>query len=199
MKQAFGLVRRLWGVFYLENKITDVQTSLKTSDQHEAQRILQAHNESECQPHFNLSLARAYLNGADPKPATRTGQEVMENIVAKKTDETRRRWEVAFKNRNFDCIRNLCVAETWAVKLLGIAEHDIQILMAVGRLTPLGDPVPNAPKWFAAVEMIRLAADQDWLHKATKDVSKYWQNKRERHMSRQPSNLWADVRCQSAE
>jgi hypothetical protein len=36
----------------------------------------------------------------------------MENIVAKKTDDTRRRWEVAVKDRNFDCIRNLAVAET---------------------------------------------------------------------------------------
>jgi hypothetical protein len=112
MKQAFGLVRRPWGVFYLKNKITGEQKSLKTSDKHEAQRILQAHNESESQPHFNLSLARVYLNGADPKLATRTWQEVMENIVAKKTDETRRRWEVAIKDRNFDCIRNLRVAET---------------------------------------------------------------------------------------
>ena len=49
-----------------------------------------------------------------------------------------------------------------------------------GKLTPLGDPAPNAPKWFAAVEMIRLAADQDWLHKATKEISKYWRHKRER-------------------
>ena len=45
----------------------------------------------------------------------------------------------------------LDVAET--AKLLGFAVHDIQILMAVGKLTPLGDPAPNAPKWFAAVEM----------------------------------------------
>jgi hypothetical protein len=112
MKQVFGLVRRPWGVFYLKNKITGEQKSLKTSDKHEAQRILQAHNESECQPHFNLSLARVYLNGADPKLATRTWQEVMENIVARKRDETRRRWEVAIKDRNFDCIRNLRVAET---------------------------------------------------------------------------------------
>ncbi|MBU6401922.1 MAG: tyrosine-type recombinase/integrase [Verrucomicrobia bacterium] len=112
MKQAFGLVRRPWGVFYLKNKITGEQKSLKTSDRHEAQRLLQAHNESESQPHFNLSLARVYLNGADPKLGTRTWQEVMENIVAKKTEETRRRWEVAIKDRNFDCIRNLPVAET---------------------------------------------------------------------------------------
>jgi hypothetical protein len=27
--------------------------------------------------------------------------------------------------------------------------------MAVGKLTPLGDPAPNASKLFAAVEMIR--------------------------------------------
>jgi len=65
-------------------------------------------------------------------------------------------------------------------KLLGFAEHDIQILMAVGKLTPLGDPAPNAPKWFAAVGMIQLAADPDWLHKATKEVAKYWRQKRER-------------------
>jgi hypothetical protein len=65
-------------------------------------------------------------------------------------------------------------------KLLGFAVSDIQVLMAVGKLTPLGDPAPNAPKWFAAVEMIRLAADQDWLHKATKEITKHWRNKRER-------------------
>ncbi len=112
MKQVFGLIRRPWGVYYLKNKTTGEQTSLKTKDKPEAQRILQAHNESESQPHFNLSLARVYLNGADPKLATRTWQEVMENIVAKKEDETRRRWDVAIKDKNFDCIRDLPVAET---------------------------------------------------------------------------------------
>src|SRR5450755_434929 len=65
-------------------------------------------------------------------------------------------------------------------KLLGFTESDMQILMAVGKLTPLGDPAPNAPKWFAAVEMIRLAADQEWLHKATREIAKHWRNKRER-------------------
>jgi hypothetical protein len=37
--------------------------------------------------------------------------------------------------------------------------------MAVGKLTPLGDPAPNAPKWFAAVEIIQLATDKDWRNK----------------------------------
>ena len=73
-------------------------------------------------------------------------------------------------------------------KLLGFAESDMQILMAAGKLTPLGDPAPNAPKWFAAVEMIRLAVDQDWLHKATREIAKYWRNKRERHQTPAPSS-----------
>ncbi len=30
--------------------------------------------------------------------------------------------------------------------------------MASGKLTPLGDPALNAPKWFAAMEVISLAA-----------------------------------------
>lgn len=69
---------------------------------------------------------------------------------------------------------------TATAKLLGFGEQDIQILMGVRKLTPLGDPAQNAPKWFSAVEMIQLAADKDWLHKATKEVSKYWRHKRER-------------------
>ncbi|MGA2543592.1 MAG: hypothetical protein ABSG78_18740 [Verrucomicrobiota bacterium] len=72
-------------------------------------------------------------------------------------------------------------------KLLGFAEHDIQILMAVGKLTPLSDPARNAPKWFAAAEIVRLAADMDWLRKATKEISKYWRHKRERRQAPGPS------------
>ena len=77
---------------------------------------------------------------------------------------------------------------TATAKLLGFAEHDIQILMGSGKLTPLGDPAPNAPKWFAAVEMIRLASDREWLHKATKELSKYWRHKRERRQSPLPAS-----------
>jgi hypothetical protein len=50
----------------------------------------------------------------------------------------------------------------------------------------LGDPAPNAPKWFAAVEIIQLAADKDWLHKSPKGMAKYWRNKRERQQTFEP-------------
>ena len=101
MKENFGLIKRPWGVYYIKNKTTGEQTSLKTKEKSEAQRLLQARNDSESQPHFNLALARVYMNGSDPKLGTRTWQEVMEQIVERKTDETRRRWDVAIKDKNF--------------------------------------------------------------------------------------------------
>jgi hypothetical protein len=74
-------------------------------------------------------------------------------------------------------------------KLLGFAVSDIQVLMSSGKLTPLGDPAPNAPKWFAAVQIIRHATDQDWLHKATKEIAKHWRLKRERQLRPQPAHF----------
>jgi hypothetical protein len=54
----------------------------------------------------------------------------------------------------------------------------------------LGAPAPNAPKWFCAVEVICLAVDQEWLHKATKEISKHWRQKRERsQFSRSSLNM----------
>ena len=72
-------------------------------------------------------------------------------------------------------------------KLLGFTDTDIHVLMARSRLIPLDNPATNAPKWFVAVEMIRLAAEQDWLHKATKEIAKYWKNKRVRNHTPAPS------------
>ncbi len=52
----------------------------------------------------------------------------------------------------------------------------------------MGDPAPNAPKWFAAIELIRLAADRDWLSRASREVSKYWRHKRQRCAKAKPAN-----------
>jgi len=68
------------------------------------------------------------------------------------------------------------VAQT--AKLLGMAEHDIPILVSQGMLRPLGEPAQNSTKWFSAIEVIGLAADRPWLDKATKKLSNHWKRKR---------------------
>jgi integrase len=112
MTQRYRKFKRAWGMWYAFDTATGNSVSLKTRVRIEADQKVNAMNETERQPAINLGLAKVYLNATDPKLATRTWQEVMEDIAVKKKDETRRRWEVAIKDQNFDCIRNLPVAET---------------------------------------------------------------------------------------
>ena len=112
MSLRYRKFKRTWGMYYAFDTVTSNSTSLKTRVRSEADKKVNAMNETERVPSISLGLARVYLNATDPKLGTRTWQEVMEHIVAKKVDETRRRWEVAIKDANFDCIRNLCVCET---------------------------------------------------------------------------------------
>jgi hypothetical protein len=44
----------------------------------------------------------------------------------------------------------------------------------------LGKPAANAPKYFAAMEIVERAADSEWLAKATKALAKHWQWKNQR-------------------
>lgn len=52
--------------------------------------------------------------------------------------------------------------------LLGFQEHDVAPLVAARLLTPLGKPAPNAPKYFAAVEVLACSENRDWLSSATR-------------------------------
>ena len=67
MKQRYRKFKRTWGTFYAYDNLTGNSISLKTRLRTEADRQVHAMNESESQPAMNLSLARVYLNGADPK------------------------------------------------------------------------------------------------------------------------------------
>jgi integrase len=99
-------------MWYAFDNATGNSVSLKTRVKAEAVQKVNAMNEMERQPGINLGLARVYLNATDPKLATRTWQDVMDNIITKKTDDTLKRWKTAIKDKNFDCLRNLHVCET---------------------------------------------------------------------------------------
>jgi integrase len=112
MTQRYRKFKRSWGTWYAFDNATGNSVTLNTRVKAEAEQKVNAMNETERQPGISLGLARVYLNATDPKLATRTWQDVMENIITKKTDETLKRWNTAIKDKNFDCIRRLHVAET---------------------------------------------------------------------------------------
>lgn len=65
-----------------------------------------------------------------------------------------------------------------AAVLLGFREQpDIQILMRLKLLKPLGAPAQNGVKYFSSSMVMQLAADQEWLHKATAAVQRFWRSK----------------------
>jgi hypothetical protein len=54
---------------------------IRTTDKREAERLLNAMNESHREPTLNLNLARAYLAAHDPRMAQRTWQAVMDEMA----------------------------------------------------------------------------------------------------------------------
>ena len=68
--------------------------------------------------------------------------------------------------------------------LLGFHEHDIAPLVAAKLLAPLGKPAPNAPKYFAAVDIRARADDRDWLGHATRTLARHWIGKNSRKKRR---------------
>jgi hypothetical protein len=67
-----------------------------------------------------------------------------------------------------------------AAVLLGVQEHDIAPLIAAKLLAPLGKPAPNAPKYFASVEIIQRMESTSWLSEATKILARRWAAKNSR-------------------
>ena len=70
------------GHLYCEDTGAGKQTSLRTRDRADAQRLLAAKNEATHQPAMNLQIAQVDLQHGDPALATRTGQNVMTPIAA---------------------------------------------------------------------------------------------------------------------
>ena len=61
--------------------------------------------------------------------------------------------------------------------LLGLAEHDIPMLVGAGLLKPLGDPPPNAVKYFASIQVLELAGEIGRLGKIRNAIYEHWRGK----------------------
>ena len=113
MKTKYWLCKRK-EIFFSFDSATGKRESLHTSDREEAKQIVRAKNDALTQPAINLSIAKAYLVGTDPKLAKRTWAFVIQEFCAVKKESTRLRRERAIKSQAFNFIRNKRLLETTA-------------------------------------------------------------------------------------
>ena len=113
MKTKYTLFRRN-GIYYSQDSATGQQKSLRTHDEAEALKLINARNEAQRQPVLNLHLARAYLSASDPAFVERTWQTVMEQLQARGKDSSRERYSSVFKSPSFDGLRHKKLLETTA-------------------------------------------------------------------------------------
>src|SRR5437870_4661080 len=116
----YRLYRRRNGVFYWQDNSSKNQGTLRTADRREAERLLNAMNESHREPTLNLNLARAYLVAHDPQMARRTWQAVMDEMATHGIPTTQERCARGFRSRAYDPIRSKPLAQTTAADLLEI-------------------------------------------------------------------------------
>jgi hypothetical protein len=67
-----------------------------------------------------------------------------------------------------------------AAWMLGCQTHDMPILIASKLLKPLGNPAPNAIKFFATADILDLVKDRSWLAKITNIISQHWHKRNAR-------------------
>lgn len=101
------------GVYYIEDTQTKRQSSLRTKDKEEANRIVNARNEAEKTPEINRKIAMAYMAATDSKMAARTWQDVFAGYLDRtalavrggKDSSTYERTVNSVKDRALDLIR----------------------------------------------------------------------------------------------
>jgi integrase len=116
----YRLYRRRNGVFYWQENVSAKQGTLRTTDRRDAERLLNAMNESHRQPTLNLNLARAYLAAHDPKMAQRTWQAVMDEMATHGIPSTQARCARGFRSKAYEPIRNKPLMQTTSEDLLDI-------------------------------------------------------------------------------
>lgn len=127
MNERYRLFRRGNGVYFIEDRHSRRQESLRTKDKDTARRVAHARNESHREPALNLQMAKAYLAASDPTFVRRVWREVIVDLIETIHGSNQARAHRAFADLAFDLIRDLQLLETRA-------EHFLKVLKA-GRVS----------------------------------------------------------------
>jgi hypothetical protein len=77
--------------------------------------------------------------------------------------------------------------------LLGFQGHDIPVLVAKRLLKPLGNPVQNSVKYFAAADVEGCINNVPLLDRMTKAVSSRWTEKNQKQKPSVPGVIMAEA------
>lgn len=123
MQDRYWLYQRENGVFYLQDKITGKQQSLKTCNAVAANRLLAGKNQSVELPMLNRSMAKTYLAAKSPELMERTWADVVRQYVNAGVAESRDRKERAFRSLPFARLLKVKLLDTEADHLFAVLEH----------------------------------------------------------------------------
>ena len=101
-------------IYYCEDRTTGQQKSLRTRDEAEAQRIIQAKNDAVKLPQMNLVMAKTYLSAQDPKMIVRTWADVLQRFCDRSNDNTRKRHERVARTKPMKFLKCKRLIETTA-------------------------------------------------------------------------------------
>jgi hypothetical protein len=167
MSKKYWLCKR-GNVYYSLDSDTGKRESLQTGDKQEAARILHAKNDASRQSGINITIAKAYLVGADPKLVERTWTWVMEEYCSRGKETTRLRNRRAIRGKPFNLIRDKKLIETTADDLRAVMKaggaftnHFLRCLhnLAIGMGWVLSPIIP--PKFWPKAEK-RLKRGITW-------------------------------------
>lgn len=109
--------------YFIENTETGDQRSLGTADKATAQRLLDAENQARQTPSLNLQLGKVYMTNADPKMATRTWREAIDELCSHGVEVSQKRCARALQSSAFNIIRDKLIIETTAEDLRAVLKR----------------------------------------------------------------------------
>jgi hypothetical protein len=120
MKKAYRMFKRndRGGVYYIQENGKNNPKSLGTTDEAEAQKLLDTKNQAVCQTSaLNLQLGKVFISNADPKMAARTWQVAMDELCSHGKEVSQKRYARELKSKAYNLIRNKTIIETTAEDL----------------------------------------------------------------------------------
>ncbi len=122
MQDRYWMFQRK-GVFYVQDKLSGKQKSLKTRDAAAAKRMLAGKNQATEQPQMNLAMAKVYLSCKSDEMLARTWDDVMKEMEQAYTGSTLARWRTQIKSAPFQGLRKLPLLHTESSHFLAVLRH----------------------------------------------------------------------------